>query len=75
MNPTKHNQQAWDKKAEDGSRYTKSVSSEVIKRSRSGQWSISVTTDKPVPRAWFPEILDGLEILCLASGGGQQRRC
>lgn len=72
MNPTKHNQQAWDKKAEDGSRYTKSVSSEVIKRSRSGQWSISVTTDKPVPRAWFPEILDGLEILCLASGGGQQ---
>jgi ubiquinone/menaquinone biosynthesis C-methylase UbiE len=32
----------------------------------------AVTTDKPVPRNWFPQSLNGLKILCLASGGGQQ---
>lgn len=49
MNTTKHNQQVWGKKAEEGSRYTKSVTSAVIEQSRLGNWSISVTTDKQVP--------------------------
>ncbi len=30
-----------------------------------------LTETKPVPRAWFPE-MRGAEVLCLASGGGQQ---
>ena len=51
---------------------TRPVSSEVIEKSKSGEWEITVTTEKSVPRKWFPKSLDGLKILCLASGGGQQ---
>ncbi|TFB13490.1 class I SAM-dependent methyltransferase [Filobacillus milosensis] len=72
MDTTQQNSNAWDKKVEEGSRYTKSVSSEVIEKSKSGEWEITVTTVKPVPRNWFPNSLEGLHILCLASGGGQQ---
>ena len=72
MDTTQQNSNAWDKKVEEGSRYTQPVSSEVIERSKSGEWEITVTTEKSVPRDWFPKSLDGLKILCLASGGGQQ---
>ncbi len=72
MDTTQQNSNAWDKKVEEGSRYTQSVSSEVIEKSKSGDWEITVTTEKPVPRDWFPNSLEGLKILCLASGGGQQ---
>jgi SAM-dependent methyltransferase len=33
---------------------------------------VLLTDLKPVPRDWFPADLDGVDILCLASGGGQQ---
>ena len=72
MDTTQQNSNAWDKKVEEGSRYTQSVSSEIIKKSKSGEWEITVTTEKAVPRNWFPKSLVGLKILCLASGGGQQ---
>ena len=72
MDTTQQNSNAWDKKVEEGSRYTQSVSSEIIEKSKSGEWEITVTTEKSVPREWFPKSLDGLKILCLASGGGQQ---
>lgn len=72
MDLTKHNSEAWDKKVDEGSRYTLPVSSETIEKSKAGKWEISVTTEKSVPRNWFPEVLDGLKVLCLASGGGQQ---
>lgn len=72
MDLTKHNSNAWDKKVEEGSRYTQPVSSEIIERSKSGEWEITVTTEKSVPRDWFPNPLEGVKILCLASGGGQQ---
>lgn len=55
-----------------GSRYTQSVSSDVIEKSKYGEQEITVTTEKPVPRDWFPKSLDELKILCLASDGGQQ---
>ncbi|HGH7176796.1 TPA: class I SAM-dependent methyltransferase [Bacillus wiedmannii] len=72
MDTTKQNSNAWDKKVEEGSRYTKPVSKKIIEKSRSGEWAITVTTEKPVPREWFPKSLNGVKILCLASGGGQQ---
>lgn len=72
MDTTQENINAWDKKVEEGSRYTQSVSSEIIEKSKSGGWEITVTTEKSVPRNWFPKSLVGLKILCLASGGGQQ---
>ena len=72
MDTTQQNSSAWDQKVEEGSRYTQSVSSEVIEKSKAGDWAITVTTEKSVPRNWFPDSLAGLKILCLASGGGQQ---
>ncbi|CAM3980203.1 SAM-dependent methyltransferase [Bacillus luti] len=72
MDTTQQNSNAWDKKVEEGSRYTQFVSSEVIEKSKLGEWEITVTTEKSVPREWFPTSLEGVKILCLASGGGQQ---
>ncbi|WP_047985555.1 class I SAM-dependent methyltransferase [Ornithinibacillus californiensis] len=72
MDTTKQNSDAWDKKVEEGSRYTQAVSSDTIAKSKSGDWKITVTTEKSVPRNWFPKSIEGLKVLCLASGGGQQ---
>jgi ubiquinone/menaquinone biosynthesis C-methylase UbiE len=72
MDMRNQNRNAWNKKVEDGAVYTKAVNEEVIKRSRAGDWEITVTTSKPVPRDWFPDELIDKKILCLASGGGQQ---
>lgn len=72
MDIVKHNSRAWDKKVKEGSVYTQEVSKAIIDKAKNGDWSITVTTKKPVPREWFPHSLEGLKVLCLASGGGQQ---
>ncbi|MFT9596613.1 class I SAM-dependent methyltransferase [Mesobacillus sp.] len=72
MDAIKQNSLAWDKKVESEAVYTKAVSREVIEKSKAGEWEITVTTGKTVPRSWFPQSLAGLKVLCLASGGGQQ---
>ncbi|MBM7578148.1 class I SAM-dependent methyltransferase [Jeotgalibacillus terrae] len=72
MDTTQQNSSAWDQKVEEGSRYTKAVSTQMIAKAKQGDWGITITTEKNVPRKWFPESLKGLKILCLASGGGQQ---
>jgi SAM-dependent methyltransferase len=65
------NRRAWDRRVEMGNRYTVPVGPEVIAAARRGEWTVALTPTKPVPRDWFPT-LQALEILCLASGGGQQ---
>ncbi|MBT2691983.1 class I SAM-dependent methyltransferase [Bacillus sp. ISL-55] len=72
MDAVKQNSLAWDKKVESESVYTKAISREIIEKSKAGEWEITVTTGKPVPRSWFPQSMAGLNVLCLASGGGQQ---
>ena len=72
MQVHEHNQKAWDKLAKDGIEWSVPVSSAVIAAARKGDWHILLTESKPVPRDWFPQDLHGCEILCLASGGGQQ---
>jgi SAM-dependent methyltransferase len=67
-----YNQKAWDKLAQDGIEWSIPVSTEVIASARTGNWQVFLTESKPVPRAWFPQDLHGVKILCLASGGGQQ---
>jgi len=67
----KHNRAAWDQEVERGNKWTIPVSSELIDRARKGEWEILLTPEKPVPKDWFPNI-EGLDVLCLASGGGQQ---
>ncbi len=67
-----YNREAWNREVEVGeSRWTQPVSTEVIARARQGDFSIVLTENKPVPREWFPP-LQGLDVLGLASGGGQQ---
>ena len=71
MDIRSYNRIAWDREVERGNQWTIPVSEEIIARARQGQWEILLTPSKPVPREWFPE-LAGLDVLCLASGGGQQ---
>jgi len=71
MDIRKHNSLAWDQEVERGNKWTIPVSEAVIDAARRGQWEIILTPSKPVPRAWFPD-LERLDVLCLASGGGQQ---
>lgn len=72
MNITEHNRHAWNEVSNDDCDWSIPVSPEVIARARAGDWGIILTPKKTVPREWFPTNLTGTEILCLASGGGQQ---
>ena len=66
------NQEAWDRQVQSGkNRWTVPVSPKLIARARMGDWSVLLTENKPVPREWFPP-MQGLKILGLACGGGQQ---
>ena len=67
-----HNRAAWDREVDAGNEWTVPVSSEVIAAARAGSWSVVLIGYNPVPRDWFPVRLAGADVLCLASGGGQQ---
>ncbi|MBI5837710.1 MAG: class I SAM-dependent methyltransferase [Candidatus Eisenbacteria bacterium] len=71
MDILEHNRAAWDREVERGNRWTVPVTPEVIAAAREGCWELVVTPEKPVPREWFGD-LEGRDVLCLASGGGQQ---
>jgi SAM-dependent methyltransferase len=66
-----YNRFAWNKQVESGNPWTIPVSAEVIAEARLGQFSILLTPTIPVPRPWFGKLV-GQDVLCLASGGGQQ---
>ncbi|MFC0622850.1 class I SAM-dependent methyltransferase [Kribbella deserti] len=67
-----HNRAAWDKYVEEGSEWSRPVSAEDVERARRGDWSIVLVGREPVDRSWLPADLTGKDVLCLASGGGQQ---
>jgi SAM-dependent methyltransferase len=66
-----YNSRAWDRQVAQGNPWTQPVGPDAIAAARQGAWEIVLTPAKPVPRAWFPD-LAGRDVLCLASGGGQQ---
>jgi SAM-dependent methyltransferase len=66
-----YNRDAWNHQVKKGNRWTVPVGPEIIAAARRGEWEILLTPTAAVPRPWFPP-LEGLEVLCLASGGGQQ---
>ena len=66
-----YNRQAWNYQVEQGNIWTQPVGPELISAARRGEWSVVLTPILPVPRDWFPD-LAGIDVLCLASGGGQQ---
>lgn len=72
MDVRDYNRRAWDRQVEEGNEWTVPVGPEVIEEARRGRWSVLLTEQKATPRGWFPEEVAGLEVLCLASGGGQQ---
>jgi Methylase involved in ubiquinone/menaquinone biosynthesis len=72
MNSYHLNKAAWDHAVRTGSNpYTQVVSSQQVAAARQGMWSLYLSDCRPVPKDWFPR-LQGLKVLCLASGGGQQ---
>lgn len=71
MDIEEHNRSAWDQAVENENRWTVPVSSNDVQRARRGDWRVVLTPTRPVPPAWFGEIV-GRQVLCLASAGGQQ---
>ena len=72
MDIRSYNRDAWDREVAGGeNRWSIPVSHEVIEKARQGEFSIVLTENIPVPHRWFPS-LKGADVLCLASGGGQQ---
>ena len=72
MDVRSYNREAWNREVQTGeNRWTQPVDSETIARARQGEFSILLTENIPVPQRWFPP-LQGADVLCLASGGGQQ---
>jgi SAM-dependent methyltransferase len=65
------NRKAWDRQVEEGNIWTRPVSSEEVAAARRGSWQVVLTPTKPVPKEWFGPLEDR-DVLCLASGGGQQ---
>jgi SAM-dependent methyltransferase len=71
MDVRAYNGDAWDRQVAAGNRWTVPVGPDVTEAARRGEWSVVLTPARPVPHDWFPP-LPGLDVLCLASGGGQQ---
>ena len=67
-----YNRAAWDREVDSGNEWTRPVGPEVVARARAGDWSVVLIGYEAVPRSWWPDDLAGTEVLCLASGGGQQ---
>lgn len=71
MDIAEYNRIAWDHQVASGNRWTVPATSEVIASARAGEWTVVLTPQRPVPKHWFPD-LAGIDLLGLASGGGQQ---
>ena len=72
MDIRSYNREAWNREVEGGkNRWSQPVDSETIAKAKAGEFSIVLTENKTVPFEWFPALV-GADVLCLASGGGQQ---
>lgn len=71
MDLIEHNRQAWNRESAQGSEWTTPVDADAIRAARRGEWSVVLTPLKPVPASWWGDVR-GKQVLCLASGGGQQ---
>jgi SAM-dependent methyltransferase len=72
INIREYNRYAWDRQTLEGNKFTVPVGPEIVAAAREhGEFSVLLTETKPVPPEWFPPF-DGLDLLGLACGGGQQ---
>lgn len=67
----RHNAIAWDTECDNQGEWSRPVNAEVIANARRGDWQVILTPNKAVPKKWFGDLKDR-DVLCLASGGGQQ---
>lgn len=67
----KHNKNAWNIVSEKNEEWTNKFTKSIISDAKNGKWDVVLTQNKVVPKDWFPS-MEGLKILGLASGGGQQ---
>ena len=65
------NREGWDRLVQEHDRWTLPVSQAEVDRARQGDWSLFLTPTRPVPPHWLGAVA-GRDVLCLASGGGQQ---
>lgn len=72
FDPVAHNRVAWDRLVDSDNEWSRPVGPEVVARARQGDWSVVLIGHEPMPRDWLPAELEGVRVLCLASGGGQQ---
>ena len=72
IDPVAHNSAAWDREVDTGNEWTVPVGPDVIAAARAGTWSVVLIGYDPVPPDWLGDQLAGADVLCLASGGGQQ---
>jgi SAM-dependent methyltransferase len=72
FDPVAHNRAAWDKQVSADNEWTRPVGTDIIARARADDWSVVLIGYERVPRDWFPADMRGVDILALASGGGQQ---
>jgi len=71
MNLLEHNRLAWNKEVKKGNVWTIPVEKDELDAATKGKFKIVLTPHKPVPKDWLGDV-KGKQILCLASGGGQQ---
>lgn len=74
MDMIEHNRRAWNCLSDGGILWGIPVDSETISKAQAGDWQVQLAGRTPVPDSWFSSdrnVVDK-DILCLASGGGQQ---
>jgi len=76
-NYTDYNSTIIDKWTDHGWEWGIPISHEVYEKAKCGEWNVDLTPTKQVPHDWFlpflkNERLDGVKLLGLACGGGQQ---
>jgi len=65
-----HNRMSWDRQAEQQCAWSQPVGAEEVAAARNGNWHVRLTPNR-LPPGWLDHV-QGLRVLCLASGGGQQ---
>ena len=71
LNVRDYNRYAWNRQVDNNNKFTIPVDPQTIAAARKGEFSVLLTETNPVPRKWFPSF-QGLNLLGLACGGGQQ---
>lgn len=71
MHSLEHTREAWNRESSEGSDWSTPVTPDIIAAARRGDWSVILTPRRAVPAEWLGDVR-GRDVLCLASGGGQQ---